>query len=68
VRNPGIVQLSATVPYAKLQLGRSHALSEQSSERTRAREAYDECFRLWTGADADIPLLKQARAEFGQLH
>jgi hypothetical protein len=43
------------VPYAKLQLGRSHALSERSSERSRAR-------------DADIPLLKQARAEFGQLH
>jgi eukaryotic-like serine/threonine-protein kinase len=68
MRNPGIVQLSATVPYARLQLGRSHALSERSSERSRAREAYEEFFRLWTEADADIPLLKQARAEFGQLH
>jgi tetratricopeptide (TPR) repeat protein len=68
LRNPGIVQLSATVPYARLQLGRSHALSERSLERSRAREAYDQFFHLWTGADADIPLLKQARAEFGQLH
>jgi eukaryotic-like serine/threonine-protein kinase len=68
LRNPGIVQLSATMPYAMLQLGRSHALSERSSDRSRAHEAYDEFFRLWTAADADIPLLKQARAEFGQLH
>jgi outer membrane PBP1 activator LpoA protein len=68
LRNPGVVQLSATVPYARLQLGRSHALSERSSERSRAREAYNEFFRLWTGAEPDIPLLKLARAEVGQLH
>jgi NAD(P)H-dependent FMN reductase len=49
LRDPGILQLGATVPCAKLQLGRGYALSERSSERSRAREAYDEFFASGRG-------------------
>jgi hypothetical protein len=29
--------------------------------------AYQDFFALWKGADADIPILKQAKAEFAKL-
>jgi tetratricopeptide (TPR) repeat protein len=69
LRNPGIAQLSPTLPFAKLQLGRSYALSTRSKSRrlARAREAYGDFLSLWKDGESDIPLLKQARAEFVQL-
>jgi len=32
-----------------------------------ARAAYQEFFALWKDADANIPILKSARAEFAKL-
>ena len=49
---------------AHLQLGRALQLS---GDRARAKAAYQDFLRLWKDADADIPLLKQARAEYGTL-
>jgi hypothetical protein len=32
-----------------------------------ARTAYDDFFTLWKDADPDVPILKQARAEYGKV-
>ena len=42
-------------------LARAYALSGESA---KARAEYEEFFALWKGADADIPVLKRAKAEF----
>ncbi len=50
---------------AYLQLGRAYMLA---SDPRRARNAYQQFFSLWRNADPDARLLKQATAEFAQLH
>jgi eukaryotic-like serine/threonine-protein kinase len=49
---------------AHLQLGRAFALSVDSA---KARAAYQDFFTLWKDADPDIPILKQAKAEYAML-
>jgi len=49
---------------AHLGLARAHALQEQ---KDKSRAAYQEFFTLWKDADQDIPILKQARAEYAKL-
>jgi hypothetical protein len=49
---------------AHLGQGRARALSGSTSA---ARTAYQEFFALWKDADANIPILKSARAEFAKL-
>jgi len=49
---------------AHLGLARAHALS---GDATKARAAYQDFFALWKDADPDIPILKEARAEFAKL-
>ena len=49
---------------AHLQLGRVFALS---GDRTKARAAYETFLALWKDADADIPILKRAKAEYARL-
>jgi tetratricopeptide (TPR) repeat protein len=49
---------------AHLGQGRARALSGSTSA---ARSAYQEFFALWKDADANIPILKSARAEFAKL-
>jgi eukaryotic-like serine/threonine-protein kinase len=48
-----------------LELGRAFALS---GEKTKAAAAYQEFLTLWKDADPDIPILKEAKAEYAQLH
>ncbi len=43
-----------------------HALA-LSGDTANAKAAYQEFFTLWKEADADIPVLQQARTEFGRL-
>jgi hypothetical protein len=50
---------------AHLGLARAYA---HSGESAKARAQYEEFFALWNGADPDIPVLKRAKAEFGNLH
>jgi tetratricopeptide (TPR) repeat protein len=67
---PGIVQLSATAPIAKLQLARAYArqaAGRNGSARTESRTAYKNFLSLWKDADPDIPILKEAEAEFAKL-
>jgi hypothetical protein len=33
----------------------------------RSRDEYDRFFELWKDADADLPVLKQARLEYSRL-
>ncbi|MFZ0911652.1 MAG: hypothetical protein WAN09_00060, partial [Candidatus Korobacteraceae bacterium] len=49
---------------ARLQLGRAYALSGDS---IKARGSYQEFFALWKDADPDMPVLKEAKAEYQQI-
>lgn len=60
----GIVDNSPTGALAYLQLGRAYALSGQNA---KAKNAYQEFLTLWKDADDDIPVLRQARAEYARL-
>jgi tetratricopeptide (TPR) repeat protein len=48
------------------QLGRARAYAMQG-DRDESRKAYDEFFTTWKDADADIPILRQAKAEYRKL-
>jgi serine/threonine protein kinase/Flp pilus assembly protein TadD len=49
---------------AHLGLGRARALS---GDEPGARKAYQDFFALWQHADPDIPILRQAKAEYAKL-
>jgi tetratricopeptide (TPR) repeat protein len=49
---------------ARLGLARAYALQ---GETYKAREAYQDFFTLWKDADLDIPILKEAKAEYAKL-
>lgn len=49
---------------ARLGLARAYAMQGDSE---RARTAYQDFLTLWKDADLDIPLLKQAKAEYAKL-
>jgi serine/threonine protein kinase/tetratricopeptide (TPR) repeat protein len=50
--------------FAHLGLGRAYALQGDSQ---KSRTAYQDFFALWKDADPDIPILKQAKAEYAKL-
>jgi serine/threonine protein kinase len=50
---------------ARLQLGRAYAMTGDTS---KAKAAYQDFLSLWKDADPDIPILKQAKAEYAKLH
>jgi hypothetical protein len=45
-------------------LGRSYALQ---GEKEKSRAAYQDFLALWKDADPDVPILKQAQAEYAKL-
>jgi tetratricopeptide (TPR) repeat protein len=49
---------------APLGLARAYALQ---GDTTKARAAYNDFFTLWKDADPDIPILKEAKAEYAKL-
>jgi len=49
---------------AHLQLGRAYALL---GDTAKARTSYQDFFALWKDADPDIPILKEAKAEYAKL-
>ena len=55
---------SSIHPLAQLGLGRALVVASETSE---ARTAYQDFFVLWKDADPDIPILKQAKAEYAKL-
>ena len=60
----GIVISDPIGALAHLELGRAYALS---GDKTRARSAYQDFLSLWKDADPDIPIFKQAKAEYAKL-
>ncbi|MBS1808038.1 MAG: protein kinase [Acidobacteria bacterium] len=51
-------------PLAHLGLARAAVLQ---SDATKAKQMYDEFFRLWKDADADLPVLIEAKKEYAKL-
>jgi tetratricopeptide (TPR) repeat protein len=60
----GIVHSDPIGALANLQLGRAFALS---GDKLKAKSAYRDFFALWKDADSDIPIFKQAKAEYAEL-
>jgi hypothetical protein len=60
----GIVLNAPHGALAHLQLGRAYVLTGETS---KANSAYQDFFALWKDADSDIPILKQAKAEYAKL-
>ena len=62
----GIVQNSVTGSLAHLQVGRAYAMA---GDTAKAKAAYQDFLTLWKDADPDpdIPILKQAKAEYAKL-
>jgi eukaryotic-like serine/threonine-protein kinase len=70
----GIVWNCWTGALAHLGVARANALQSRTSQgvdadaaRVRARAAYKDFLALWKAADPDIPILKQAKAEYAKL-
>jgi eukaryotic-like serine/threonine-protein kinase len=61
----GLVGLDPISALAHLQLGRALVLA---GDKARAKAAYQDFLTLWKDADPDIPILKQAKAEYAKLH
>ena len=60
----GVVQNFVTGSLAHLQIGRAYTIS---GDTAKAKAAYEEFFILWKDADPDIPIYKQAKAEYAKL-
>jgi eukaryotic-like serine/threonine-protein kinase len=70
----GIVWNCWTGALAHLSVARANALESRTSQgadtdaaRVRALATYKEFFALWKDADPDIPILKEAKAEYAKL-
>ncbi len=63
--HPGIVGRFITGALARLQLGRAQAMS---GDRVSAQSSYKDFLNLWKDADQDVPIYKQARAEYAKLN
>jgi hypothetical protein len=62
--HPGIVVNFPLGSLARLQLARAYALS---GNPVKAKATYEDFFALWKDADADVPILKEAKAEYAKL-
>jgi eukaryotic-like serine/threonine-protein kinase len=60
----GVVVNFVTGALTHLQLGRAYAMA---GDPAKAKSAYQDFFALWKDADPDIPILKQAKAEYAKL-
>jgi hypothetical protein len=60
----GVVLNSPIGALAHLQLGRAYVMQR---DMAKARAAYQDFLTLWKDADPDIPVLKEAKAEYAKL-
>jgi eukaryotic-like serine/threonine-protein kinase len=60
----GIVVNEPIGALAHLQLGRAYAMQ---GDTAKARAAYQDFLTLWKDADPDIPILREAKAEYAKL-
>ena len=64
LNHPGVVGNNIIGALSRLQLGRAYTMS---GDTAKARAAYQDFLTLWKDADPDIPILKQAKAEYAKL-
>jgi serine/threonine protein kinase/tetratricopeptide (TPR) repeat protein len=64
IDHPGVVFNFVTSALAHLQIGRAYAMA---GDTAKAKAAYQDFLALWKDADPDIPILKQAKAEYAKL-
>jgi eukaryotic-like serine/threonine-protein kinase len=62
--HPGLVLNDPIGPTARLQLAR---VLSNSGDRAESAAVYRDLFTLWKDANPDMPVLKQAKAEFEKL-
>ena len=62
--HPGVVSGFVTGALSHLQLGRAQVMM---SDKAAARKSYQDFLTLWKDADPDIPIYKQAKAEYAKL-
>jgi serine/threonine protein kinase/tetratricopeptide (TPR) repeat protein len=60
----GIAPNNPLFTLAHLGLGRAYALQE---DKAKAKSAYQDFFAAWKDADPDVPILKEAKAEYAKL-
>ena len=60
----GLDVFSIDYPLAYVYLGRAWKMA---GDLPRSRKAYEDFFAFWKEADADIPILKEARSEYSKL-
>jgi hypothetical protein len=60
----GVVAGFVTGALAKLQLARAQVLTHDT---TAARKSYEDFLALWKDADPDLPIYKEAKAEYAAL-
>jgi eukaryotic-like serine/threonine-protein kinase len=60
----GVDPFAPMVPLAHLGIARAKA---RAGDTTASRAAYEALFEIWARADADLPVLAAARAEYGAL-
>ena len=63
--HPGILVSDPMGAVARLQLGRVFVLA---GDNVKANTAYRDFLTLWKDADSDIPILKEAKAEYAALN
>jgi tetratricopeptide (TPR) repeat protein len=61
--HPGLVLNYVTGALAHLQLGRAEVMM---GDKAAARKSYQDFLMLWKDADPDIPIYKQAKAEYAR--
>jgi eukaryotic-like serine/threonine-protein kinase len=60
----GVSDWMQLAPLARLGEARAY---RQEGDENQSRQAYQDFFALWKDADADIPILKQAKAEYAKV-
>jgi DNA-binding winged helix-turn-helix (wHTH) protein len=64
IDNPGFSVRHVIGPLARLQLGRAQKMM---GDNASARKSYEQFLNLWKDADVDLPVYRQAKAEYAQL-
>lgn len=64
IDHPGLVENCLPGALVRLQIGRAYVMQGDTG---KAKAAYQDFLTLWKGADPDIPILKEAKAEYAKL-
>jgi eukaryotic-like serine/threonine-protein kinase len=60
----GVSPLDSQYPLARLNLARAYVIE---GDKTKARTAYQDFFAVWKDADPDVPVLREAHAEYDKI-